>query len=174
MLLSIPNALGAEVMLELCFASDAVIRSSSYKEDKSAEPSIVVNYSVNCEKYGNKTGNRLFVPINIFRRGPSKLANKKRIHPIYINYGYLDSDTITLEIPKNYIVESLPKLPIIDKKFGKFNASIDVNGDKIIIVNKLFFRSGEYDTKAYSEFTAFCKEVSNAYASKIILKKKTE
>nr|WP_320037493.1 DUF3857 domain-containing protein [uncultured Bacteroides sp.] len=152
----------------------ARVNNVTYKEDKSAKPSIVVNYNLNCEKYGNKTGNRLFVPINIFRRGPSKLANKKRIHPIYINYGYLDSDTITLEIPKNYIVESLPKLPIIDKKFGKFNASIDVNGDKIVIVNKLFFRSGEYDTKAYPEFAAFCKEVSNAYASKIILKKKAE
>jgi hypothetical protein len=94
----------------------ARVNNVTYKEDKSAKPSIVVNYNVNCEKYGNKTGNRLFVPINIFRRGPSKLANKKRIHPIYINYGYLDSDTITLEIPKNYTVESLPKLPVIEEK----------------------------------------------------------
>ena len=152
----------------------ARVNSITYIEDKSANPSITLNYKVDCERYGNKTGNRLFVPINVFRRGPSKLANKKRVHPIYITYGYLDSDTITLEIPKNYIIESLPKLPAIDKKFGKFNSTISQNGDKILIVNQLFLRSGEYDTNVYPEFAAFCKEVSNAYSSKIILKKKVE
>lgn len=150
------------------------VNNVSFKENKAALPSISVNYNVNCEKYGSKTGNRLFVPINIFRKGPSRLANKNRIHPIHINYGYMDSDTITLEIPQNYTVESLPKLPTIDKKFGKFNASISLNGNKILIINQLYLHSGEYNIKEYPEFSAFCKDVSNAYASKIILKKKQE
>lgn len=152
----------------------ARVNNISLKEEKTATPSIAVQYNVDCEKYGSKTGNRLFVPINIFRRGPSRLANKKRVHPICVDYGYLDSDTITLEIPKNYTIESLPKLPTIDQKFGKFNSSISQLGDKIVIVNHLFLRSGEYNAAQYPEFSAFCKEVSNAYASKIILKKKTE
>ncbi|WP_321518455.1 DUF3857 domain-containing protein [uncultured Bacteroides sp.] len=152
----------------------ARVNSITYKEEKSAKPSITLNYKVDCEKYGSKTGNRLFIPINVFRQGPKKLANKKRIHPIHIGYGYMDSDTITLEIPKNYTVESLPKLLEINKKFGKFNATIGLNGNKILITNQLFLRSGEYAIKEYSEFSEFCKEVSNAYASKIILKKSME
>jgi len=152
----------------------ARVNNITFTEDKSATPSMTLNYKVDCEKYGNKTGNRLFVPINIFRCGPRKLANKSRIHPICVNYGYLDSDTITLEIPKNYVIETLPKPSSIDKKFGKFYSTINLNGDKIQIINQLFFRSGKYDIKLYPEFVAFCKDVSDAYAGKIILKKKAE
>lgn len=152
----------------------ARVNNVSFKEEKSATPFITIQYNVNCEKYGNQTGNRLFVPVNIFRRGPSKPSERKRIHPIYIDYGYLDKDTITLEVPSNYVVESLPKLPTIDQKFGKFSSSINLEGNKIVIVNQLFLRSGEYCTNQYPEFAAFCKEVSNAYDSRIILKKKAE
>ena len=152
----------------------ARVNNINFKEEKSATPYITIQYNVDCEKYGSKTGNRLFVPLNVFRSGPSKLSGKKRVHPIYLDYGYMDRDTITLEIPKNYAIESLPKLPVIDQKFGKFTSSINQEGDKIVIINQLFFRSGEYNANQYPEFAAFCKDVSNAYASKIILKKKAE
>ena len=152
----------------------ARVNNVSCMENKSAMPSIKINYKVDCEQYGTKTGNRLFIPMNVFRKGPRKLVNKKRIHLISVSYGYLDSDTITIEIPNNYVVESLPKPTNIDEKFGKFSSSISLNDNKIHVINQLFFHSGKYETQLYPEFTAFCKEVSNAYSNKIILKKKAE
>ncbi|BEG99565.1 DUF3857 domain-containing protein [Bacteroides sedimenti] len=152
----------------------ARVNNISFKEEKTANPLFTVNYNVDCEKYGSKTGNRLFVPINVFRGGLPRLTVKKRVSPILVNSGFLDSDTITLEIPKNYVIESLPKLPVMEKKFGKFSSIISPMGDKIVIINQLSLLSGEYDAEQYPEFAAFCKEVSNAYASKIILKKKEQ
>ncbi len=154
--------------------SQARVNNVSCKKNKSPMPSIKINYKVDCEQYGTKTGNRLFIPMNVFRRGPRKLANKKRIHPISISYGYLDSDTITIEMPKNYIVESLPKPTNVNQKFGNFSSSVSFKDNRLHIINQLFFHSGKYETQLYPEFVAFCKEVSNAYSNKIILKKKVE
>ncbi len=163
-----------DYLREKILLPQAKVNNISFTENKSASPSIAIHYNVECERYGSKTGNRLFVPINVFRRGLPKLTTKNRIHSIYIKTGFMDNDTIVLEAPKNYLVESLPKPIAIEKTFGKFYSTINLDGDKILIINQLLLHSGKYDIKLYPEFTAFCKDVSNAYSSNVILKKKSE
>ena len=94
--------------------------------------------------YGNKNGNRLFIPINPFREEPFQLSKKTRKYDIYINYGYLDNDTINIQIPENYQVENIPKEINLTFPFGHILSKVVMTGNEMIITQSLFVKKGIY------------------------------
>ena len=140
-------------------------------EKKDAIPQIDLQYAVDTEQYGNKTGNRLFIPANIFRKGFTTPELKQRIQDVHINYGYLDTDSILLQIPEGYAIESLPKSYKAENNFGTFSSSLQVKGKEIYIVHRLLMHKGVYPKESYKDFLEFRKQIAGQYNSKIILKK---
>lgn len=151
--------------------SQADILDLQIKECKETAPSITFNYSVSSNQYGNKTGNRLFIPANIFRKGFSVPSVTKRTYPIHINYGYSDTDSIRIHLPDGYTIEGLPKPIDVESKFGSFHSTIKVKEKEICIVHHLFMPKGIYAPDEYVAFIAFRKLVAGQYGGKIILKK---
>ena len=96
-----------------------------------ANPSITFSYTASSQQYGYKTGNRLFIPTNIFKKGFSVPRAISRKYPIHINYGYSDTDSICIKLPDGYIVEGLPKPIDLKSKFGNFHSSIYTKDNKI-------------------------------------------
>ena len=94
-------------------------------EIKRKEPQLDISYTIESEQYGNKTGKRLFIPINIFHRSFYSPNNQgERTQSIQTHYGYLDIDSISIRLPEGYEIESLPKPVDQESKFGKFRSSI--------------------------------------------------
>lgn len=151
--------------------SQADILNLQIKECKETVPSITFNYSVSSNQYGNKTGNRLFIPANIFRKGFSVPSVTKRTYPIHINYGYSDTDSIRIHLPDGYAIEGLPKPIDVTGKFGSFHSTVEVKEKEICIVHHLFMPKGIYAPDEYLAFIAFRKLVAGQYSGKIILKK---
>ncbi|MBD3591915.1 transglutaminase domain-containing protein [Bacteroides sp. GM023] len=151
--------------------SQADILNLQIKECKETAPSITFNYSVSSNQYGNKTGNRLFIPANIFRKGFSVPSVTKRTYPIHINYGYSDTDSIRIHLPDGYTIEGLPKPIDVESKFGSFHSTVEVKEKEICIVHHLFMPKGIYAPDEYVAFIAFRKLIAGQYGGKIILKK---
>ncbi len=151
--------------------SQADILRLQIKECKEANPSITFSYTASSQQYGYKTGNRLFIPTNIFKKGFSVPRAISRKYPIHINYGYSDTDSICIKLPDGYIVEGLPKPIDLKSKFGNFHSSIYTKDNKIYIVHQLFMRKGVYKPGEYTAFLDFRKQVAEQYNGKIILKK---
>lgn len=149
----------------------ATISNLQITEEKEAIPQIGICYKINSEQYGSKTGNRLFIPANIFRKAFNSPELKERKQDIHIDYGYLDSDTICLQLPEGYSIESLPKPCIIENKFGTFYSSLQSKEKEIQIVHRLLMRKGVYPKEQYKEFLDFRKQIAAQYNGKIILKK---
>ena len=118
-----------------------------------------------------KTGNRLFIPTNVFRKEFSVPPVTKRTYPIYINYGYTDTDSIRIQLPEGYVIEGLPKPLDVKSKFGSFHSGIQVKDKEIYITHRLFMRKGVYSPDEYAAFIDFRKQVAGQYGGKIILKK---
>lgn len=150
----------------------ADILNLQISECKEAEPSITFNYTIDSNQYGHKTGSRLFIPTNVFRKGFSVPRFMKRIHPIHINFGYLDADSIRIRIPEGYTIEGLPRPANVNSKFGSFHSSIKVNDTEIIIVHSLSMHKGIYNPEEYAVFIDFRRQVAEQYNGKIILKRK--
>lgn len=151
--------------------SQADIESLQISECKEAEPSLTFRYTASTRQYGHATGNRLFIPVNIFRRGFDVPPLTKRTSPIHIDYGYQDTDSIRLILPDGYTIEGLPRPADLKNKFGTFHSEISVNGKEITIVHSLFIPQGTYPAGEYADFIDFRKQISMQYAGRIVLKK---
>jgi len=140
---------------------------------KTALPSIVVDYTWKTSLYGNKTGNRLFLPANIFRKGYDQLRKPNRINDICINMGYRDADSIFIQIPSTFEVEALPPLVSVDSRFGTFTANVTMKDNLLKIVQVADVFTGNYKASEFQDFMAFLNKITAAYKSKIILRKKS-
>ncbi len=151
--------------------AQAEISNIQVNEQKTAHPQVDISYTISSNQYGNKTGNRLFIPLNVFRKGFATPDSKQRTQPIHIGYGYLDTDSIRLQLPEGYVIESLPRTQNLEGKFGTFQASIAVNDREVLIVQRILMKRGVYPKEAYTEFAEFRKQVAGQYNAKIILRK---
>lgn len=151
--------------------SQADILHLQISESKEANPSITFNYTAGSHQYGNKTGNRLFIPANVFRKGFSVPHVTKRTHPVHVNFGYSDADSIRIQLPEGYTIEGLPRPADVTSKFGTFHSSVRVEEEEILIVHRLLMRKGVYAPEEYPAFLDFRRQVAEQYNSKIIIKK---
>lgn len=149
----------------------AEIDNFRMNEKKEAVPEMDIQFTIRTEQYGNKTGNRLFIPANVFRKGFKTPDLKQRVQDIYINYGYLDTDSIRIRIPDGYVIESLPKTCRITNSFGSFSSSLLLKDKEIHLAYRLLMHRGVYPKEVYKEFLDFRKQIAAQYGNKIILKK---
>lgn len=140
-------------------------------EQKEAEPAITLDYTIQTNLYGHKTGNRLFIPTNALKNGFSVPHVEKRAYPIHVNYGYTDIDSIHIQLPEGYSIEGLHQTVDMKNKFGSFRSSIKVEGKEVLIVHRLFMSRGVYAPEEYEAFIKFRDQISRQYNGKIILKK---
>ncbi|MDR0893450.1 MAG: DUF3857 domain-containing protein [Mediterranea sp.] len=151
--------------------SQADIQSLHFSEQKSAHPTSIISYTATTNLYGQKTGNRLFIPVNAYRKTFSVPADTRRLLPIHIGYGYCDTDSICLRMPQGYTIEGIPHVTDLDSKFGTFHSEVKVEDGEIRIVQRLFLRKGTYPPEEYAAFVDFRKQVNSQYRGRLVLKK---
>ena len=121
---------------------NAVIGEIRVNETKESSPQIDIDYTLQTSQYGNKTGNRLFIPANIFRQSGVPTNSKEREQDVHIGYGYKDTDHIKLIIPEGYAIEAMPQNITIDNKFGSFVSTITPSEETIDITHCLTIQIG--------------------------------
>lgn len=142
------------------------------EEQKTAFPSLKLDYEVRVEKYGNRTGNRLFVPVNIFRNVPDFSIPHKRTQPIYIERGYVDVDTLCISFPEKYEFETTPSSMAFSSQFGEISSQIVAADKGLGIIHRLVVHKGTYPPDIYADFLRFWQHVSEQYKGKFVLRKK--
>jgi len=152
---------------------NVIIGDIKVKEDKSSLPSLTIDYSWTTSQYGNKTGNRLFIPINPFQTTYEWMKKKKRVHDMVINMGHKNIDSIYIPIPEGFEIEMIPTNNSIATNFGHFESVIKIKGNGIQIQQSVFMPAGKYNVSTYPEFVAFFEKLSTAYKGKIIFRKRT-
>lgn len=72
---------------------------------------VTVNFDLNMEGYGQRTGKRLFFRPAFFNVGEGPLFTAStRVHPIAFDNAYFENDVITLEMPSGFTLEQ-PEMP---------------------------------------------------------------
>lgn len=148
----------------------AVVGKVELSEKQDSFPTLTERYDLKA-MYGNKNGNRFFVPVNPFRQEPFRVSDHNRTQDIFIGYGYMDCDTIKINLPENYVVEAQPSDVDMNCIFGRITSCIRVENGSITIVQRLYRRKGRYSFKKIDELIEFGDAIKKAYNGKIILKK---
>ena len=122
-------------------------------------PNLQVNYDMDIERYANKSGNRLFVPLSpIEVKIGALLKQEKRKHDIVVKAGMVRTDTLNINIPANYSPEAMPKSVSLDSQFGKYTMSV-IKGNNLQIIQQLYLKQGCYPASTYEDFRQFFKQI---------------
>lgn len=134
--------------------------------------SMTLDVAMHSQGYANASGQRLFVPLYPLRHHYAMPAsNGERTEPLYIANGYLDDDSIELNIPEGYSVEAMPKDIVIVQPFGRFDFRVCQTSGRLLIHYRLLIKSGSYDKSTYPAFSTFLKSIGHAYSQRVVLLK---
>lgn len=137
-------------------------------------PQCELAYTLNIPRYGSKAGRRLFIPanlVNAFSKIPDPL--EKRYHPIVIERGYSERDTIEFEIPEGYEIESIPKEAIqISTDYAHYELVVENGANSFTFARNLEVESVRLPPEAYDEFRNFFKEIGKLDNMRVVLVKK--
>lgn len=122
--------------------------------------------------YANPVGDDFLFCPNIYSQNkyiPPRIENRKQ--NLYIKYGYIDLDTVEVEIPENFSIDFIPEPTILETKFGKYEISFSkISESKMTYNRKLRIEKGEYPPAEYENYRDFLRSIARLDKTKILLK----
>jgi hypothetical protein len=144
-----------------------------YNLIKSENPILEERLDIDLPYYANFSGNRIFVVPNLFSKSNTKIPIElSRKEPYYFEYGYSIHDSIFINIPEGYKIESSPKTLSIEEVFGKYFVGITKTESQIIYTRFKMIKSGSYASSNSILISNFFKTMHELDRSKIVFVKK--
>jgi len=150
------------------------ISSYSIENDKDFTKPVIETFIFTTDNECEVIGDKMYInPKLFFTQTKNPFVQDEREFPIYFGYPTQEKFNINIEIPKGYVVESIPKpikLQTIDNMVSfLFNTDVSNNSIQIAITkdtNKELISSGYY-----SVIKDFYKQMIEKQNEKIVLKK---
>ena len=106
-----------------------------------------------------------------YKTNPFKINERK--YPVDFGIPWKEKNTISIEIPEGYTVESIPAVAAIGLPdgLGLFKYQVKQTGNKIKIISLLQFNEGVIVPKYYDQLKEFFKQVVEKQTEKIVMTK---
>jgi len=126
--------------------------------------------SVSGSNFGSVAGNRLLIPLNIISVETEETPRYlERNQPLEILRGKTIINKTVLNIPKGYLVESIPETVEIQNKFGSFKMVTMVENEKILMIQTYILKDGLWEKEAYKDFRKFMIQVKSYSNQKAVI-----
>jgi hypothetical protein len=159
-----------EVRLGAIQISDYTIENKKTNIEKP----ISETFTFSSENSFDRIGNKMYInPLLFFTDSTNPFVQEKRELPIYFQYPKQEKYNISIEIPKGYVVESLPK-PIklvTGENVGSFSFNIQQVENKIQIVVSQSIIGTLISADFYDVLKVFYQKIIDKQNEKIVLKK---
>lgn len=133
-------------------------------------PSITQFLAISSTNYATVTGKRMFITPNIMNRAGNKFEEEVgRKTPIVFEYAYRDIDTIKMEIPADYTIESMIKDISLKSKYGNYIVTCKVEANKLVYHRLQEQFAGNFPPEEQKEIIAFYNQVYKNDRRQIIL-----
>lgn len=141
-------------------------------QDHSLRLTLIMNLTL--PRFASASGDRIFFMPNLMERQtyiPPDVGH--RLSPIRYSFPYMDIDSISYSLPKEYTIESSPAKTDLQSSFGEFHSQTIVRGDTAI----LYIRSQEIRTYSipaqnYAEYKKFLSDIVKADKAQVVLVRK--
>lgn len=132
-------------------------------------PSIEERLKLKVIHYGSITGKRLFINPNILSVSSFKIkdaANRK--YDFEIKTGFIDTDSVEIQIPAGYKPESVPSALNISTAFSKYRSEVLIQPGKIIYVRRYEQQAGRIPAAKTKEVADFFEKIYRSDHSRIV------
>lgn len=148
------------------------VNQFDYKEDKKPLPEINESLDITVSNYATITGKRLFILPNVMTRTYRKpVIDTARRYDVQFGFGYMDIDSVEIEIPKGYQTEAMPQEVIISSMFGKYISSVKLKDNKLYYYRSIECPGGRFPAKNYNDLVKFYETVYKADRGRVVLVK---
>jgi hypothetical protein len=110
--------------------STAEVSAISVENVTDASKPLVYQYKIKIPNYAQKTGKRLFLQPGFFEYGVNPMfSTATRKYDIYFHYPWSEQDSIEIELPKGFTLDSADAPPMIAdaQKIGSLNINIGID-----------------------------------------------
>jgi hypothetical protein len=149
---------------------DFEVISCAYSDNKTKMPSISETIEIEMEKFGTKSGSRLYLNFPDLNRNLNlDLHSDERNRDIEIRFGGIIKDSVLVKIPKGFIVEFLPKNQHFSNEFGICEYKFISEKDQLFLIKTIEWNSGTYPSKKYDELKELIYAINNSSRERIVL-----
>ena len=155
------------------YFSSPDITDYAYKELDVGERPLELTTKGKFKKFGSIIGNRILFDPNILNQILDRNIpdEKKRSFDIYMNYPYLDVDTVSIKLPAGYVLEAAPEACELTEPFAAYNSSYDFKDGILVYTRRIEYTKNRIDVGQYDQYRNFIKRVSKSDQAKFIFKK---
>lgn len=140
--------------------SNATVKVESITGLEGSDAALKVEYSMEITGYAAATGRRLLLPTSVFHLSKvHPFLHAKRKWPIYFGYPFQDVDDITIELPANFRIESLPPGNRVGSNVLKFEVLRESQGNTLHVRRNLAVDAYYFPTDYYPSLRRFYDEV---------------
>ena len=149
------------------------ISEFKYVEHKDAYPQIDEALQISISNYATITGKRLFLTPNLLNQSNNKLSvDHERKYDLCFTYAYNDIDSVEIEIPNGYSLESILQPVNLKSKFGNYSSYIKVEGTKVKYIRTRQQFEGRFPSSDYSDLEKYYAAIYKADRGRIVFVKK--
>lgn len=135
-------------------------------------PVVEQKLSLVAENFAVINGKRLFITPNQFNQMGARLViDKPRRYPVSTSSAFLHYDTISINIPEGYMVESMPRDVNITTKFGHYSICYTVTNNTILTHREYERYSITAPPEDWPAFSKFMEEVYKGDRGKLTMVK---
>lgn len=137
-----------------------------------ARPAVDEQLDITALNYATITGKRIFLLPNLLNRGGSSITfDSSRKSDFVFDFAYRDVDSVLIEIPEGYMLETSVKDTLIKTPFAKYEVKANKQGNKIVYTRTIEQYAGRFPYTMQQQVIAFYQAVYDSDRSRIVLVK---
>jgi hypothetical protein len=137
---------------------------------KSSSQTLVAEYNIKVPGWASAAGRRALVPVGLFGATEKHaFEHATRVHPIYFDFPTARLDDVTIQLPLDWKVSSLPPQHIDEGKVCAYNTKVENENGTLHLQRKLNIEIVALETKYYGALRKFFQVVRTGDEQQIVL-----
>jgi hypothetical protein len=136
----------------------------------SSSPTLVGEFEIKVQGWASAAGHRALIPVGLFG-APEKhvFEHAARVHPIYFDFPTARIDDVTIELPLDWKVNSVPPGHKDEEKLCSYNTAVENHLGTLHLTRNLNINALVLDTKYYRALRKFFQTVKTIDEQQIIV-----
>ncbi|HTS38344.1 MAG TPA: DUF3857 domain-containing protein [Candidatus Solibacter sp.] len=159
-----------EEELKAAVPIDVEAELTNTPEWRSSSPALVAKYHIKIAGWASNAGRRTLMPAAVFSGGEKHIfEGANRVQPIYFEYTFADSDTVTIKTPSGWQASNLPQPRHTDEKVCAYDMVVENKAGALVLNRRLMVNVILVDPNYYGGLRNFFQAVRNGDDQQILL-----
>jgi Domain of Unknown Function with PDB structure (DUF3857) len=159
-----------ENQLKADIPAGAEVELSNRPDWDSASQTLIAEYDLKLPGWAASAGQRLLLPVGLFGAQEKRaFQHTTRIHPLYFNFARQSADEVSIELPANWQVSTVPKPRDINRNSLVYSVSTDGKNGSLLLNRNITWNMMLVSIKYYGSVQDFFQTVRAGDEEQVIL-----